>query len=301
MNYYKEKLENLNFLIIGDIMLDEYLIGKVERISPESPTPIVEIINKKYNLGGCGNVVKNLKSLGCKCSCISQIKYDSTGKQIINLLNDIKINKNYIFENKELNTSIKKTRILNDEHQVQMLRFDEEDIKTPNHDLTSKLKNIDYSIYDAIIVSDYGKGMINEDVMNIIKNNHNKIFVDPKPKNKKLYDDVYMITPNKKEWNEIKNENYKNIKYILNTIGKDGMILYQKNKHPYHIKTETKKVYNVTGAGDTVISVMAVCDSLNYNMKNACYLANKSAQYVIQYPDTAYIPQLNFISFLSQI
>lgn len=293
----KEKIENMNFLIIGDIMVDVYLIGDVNRISPEAPVPIVEIKSKRYTLGGCGNVVKNLRNIGCKCDCISQISNDQTGNKILELLDELNVSNKYIINNHSLKSSTKKTRILNKDQEIQLLRIDEEDIKDVDDCYLKFINNIDFKIYDSVIISDYGKGMITSNLMKVIKNKHNKIFIDPKPINKHLYDDVYMITPNKKEWDKIKDIEYKNIKYVLNTLGKRGMIIYEKNKPPIHLTSEVKNVFNVSGAGDTVISTVVVCDCLGINILNSCQIANQSAQYVVQQPGTSYIPQSLFLSF----
>ena len=280
-----KKIEDINILVIGDVMLDEYIVGEVERISPEAPVPVVKVTNKYSTLGGAGNVARNIKELGAKVTCIGSIGDDSAGFDIRHNLLSLDINPRLIITE---GISTKKTRIIA-ERSTQMLRIDEEDWTAVNID------KIDLSgEYDIIIISDYGKGMINPELLDAVKNLNTKIIIDPKPSNgiSKWYDNVFMITPNEKEFNKI-DELYPYViessEYVLLTLGKDGMDLmtYDSIKH---IDGEPVNIHNVSGCGDTVISIVSVCISLGMDVLTSAKIANSCAAYVATQPGTSTVP-----------
>ena len=192
-------IENVKILVVGDIMLDKYVVGDVSRISPEAPVPIVKVTNKYSTLGGCGNVVRNIAALGAKVYCGASITYDPEGQKIVEELENIGAESLLVPCSKM--TTIKE-RIIADQRKVQMLRVDQEIVELI--DPTLLINKIEYILsserFDIIIISDYAKGMITWDLMEYIRNFGIPIIVDPKPNNSSIYGKVTMITPNKKEW-----------------------------------------------------------------------------------------------------
>lgn len=296
MHISKKDLQNKKILVIGDIILDEYIFGKVDRISPEAPVPVLNILNKEQRLGGAANVAFNCKAMGCNVEILGITGDDTDGKSLIKELSKRKINV-YIEKYKEF-TTLKKTRLISASQQI--LRIDEE--KRP-----PKLTDTLFSTFtnkiresDIIVFSDYGKGLLDELPKLIQKAKvFNKIcLVDPKGKDPKKFKNADFLTPNSKEIemlighysdkNDLTNKVFKimefnNIKNILLTKGKDGMTLFQlQEKSRFDFKAQPSEVFDVTGAGDTVISVLSVLLSINYPLKKACKIANKAGGIVVQ-------------------
>lgn len=292
----KKDLQNKKILVIGDIILDEYIFGKVDRISPEAPVPVLNILNKEQRLGGAANVAFNCKAMGCNVEILGITGDDNDGKSLIKELSKRKINV-YIEKYKEF-TTLKKTRLISASQQI--LRIDEE--KRP-----PKLTDTLFSTFtnkiresDIIVFSDYGKGLLDELPKLIQKAKvFNKIcLVDPKGKDPRKFKNADFLTPNSKEIemlighysdkNDLTNKVFKimefnNIKNILLTKGKDGMTLFQlQGKSRFDFKAQPSEVFDVTGAGDTVISVLSVLLSINYPLKKACKIANKAGGIVVQ-------------------
>ena len=279
-------------LIIGDIMVDEYLFGNVERISPEAPVPIIKKNKHEYRAGGAGNVAKNLLSTGTPIKLISIIGKDEKGT----ILKKIIPKKNrYFIETKR--PTITKTRFL--AKQQQLLRVDEEETspfdKKINNDLIKAIKK-EAPKSKLILISDYGKGMINKQTMNAIKEEGRKnnlpIFVDPKKPNFELYKETYLITPNAKEASEMINtpidkidfekagkqiaEEYA-IKNVIITRGEEGMSIQLQGETPRHFKATNHAVYDVTGAGDVVIATIVKSFMKGIALRDACEIANYAA------------------------
>lgn len=295
--------EKLNVLVIGDIMLDEYIIGDVNRISPEAPVPIVLVTEKKYCLGGCGNVLNNLRALNVNTTCISTIGKDLEGAKIFSLLNEICVNTSFIIKH-PIPTTIK-TRIVT-ENKIQMLRIDREITNYPEF-LKNKIINnivscLTINTFNVIIISDYNKGGFFELIINtIIKYSKDSIIIaDIKPENiKYLNNHIYLLKPNEKEYLKIKSFPYSHPKYILNTLGKKGMVLYDILDNVIQtIKSKPVEVYNVSGAGDTVMAVLATCIGLNLDIQTSTYIANECGRYVVQYPGTTPIDCTFFLTLL---
>jgi len=297
-----KKTSEVKILVVGDIMLDTYIVGKVDRISPEAPVPIVNVVDEYYTLGGCGNVFNNIKSMGSNAFCITSFGKDEAGEKIAEMLDE-----SIIVADKDTET-IEKIRVVANHRETQMIRIDKEyNTVKMNKDILDQIAYNNKFIADIIIVSDYGKGMINKDMMNYLRALNTPIIVDPKPINGHIYNDLFMITPNKKEYKEILFDikfglpSIKNIEYVLQTAGKDGMYLDDlKKKKTTHIKTKSSDVYNVTGAGDTVIAVMAVCIAKGLDALTSAKIANKCASYVVTKPGTTAVPKDVFEKALKQ-
>jgi rfaE bifunctional protein kinase chain/domain len=295
------KIEDIQVLVVGDIMMDKYVVGKVERISPEAPVPIVKVTDEYDTLGGCGNVTRNIAELGAKVDCLASIGPDEDGLIIKGELYDIGA-RPLLFEGAE--RTIVKERIISDYRDVQMLRIDREEIKPVDPKLSINMFKTNRKVaYDIVIISDYAKGMITDGLMTFLKKELKcKIIVDPKPINRRLYDNVFMITPNEKEYMEMaihSDPTLKNIEYILRTRGKHGMVLESKGQE-WNIEAEPVEVYNVSGAGDTVIATMGVCLSLGLTPIQSAKIANKCANYVVTQPGTSVVPKNKYMTILDK-
>ena len=307
MDYKKiiSRFKDKNILVIGDIILDHYIWGKVDRISPEAPVPVVEVTRESFLLGGAANVAYNIVSLGGKASVIGINGQDIAGEALMNILLQRGVNCDGIFTENRPTTV--KTRVI--AHNQQVVRFDREDKKyVDGKILKGILKYINSVIlnYDAVIVSDYKKGMISPElVKDIVKKTKSKgtfIAVDPKVGHFDFYKGVSLITPNVMEASigsnvEIKDDRTLlksgkslmkklSCKAVLITRGEQGMSLFQKEKVS-HIPTVARKVYDVTGAGDTVISAFTLAYASGANMEEAAVIANHAAGIVVGEVGTA--------------
>ena len=300
-----KKIEGISILVVGDIMLDHYILGDVERISPEAPVPVVNVTKDIYSLGGCGNVVRNLAELGVQTTCMATIGHDNAGTIIWTKL--VNINCRLIqLPNDKITTQ--KIRIIGGETQTQMLRIDRED--------TSPTEYNEWDVYDEsygiIVVADYGKGVVTRGLMDKLHAMDTPIIVDPYPDHAGMYGRVFMITPNKKEWDKMTSTSLveNNFENILITKGKDGMELsrriggYTKDSETWHsiyIKDEPVPVYNVSGAGDAVVAVMATCIAEGIDIETSARIANKCAGYVVTQPGTSIVPKELFMEILGGV
>jgi len=279
------KLNNKNVLVIGDIILDHYINIIPNKISQEAPILVFNLGSEYNSLGGCANVCKYLSSFNINVDIIGVIGKDNNSKIVKKLLNDSHINMDYLIEKDNIKTTTKNRFFSEDNKQV--LRVDDEENNIEYTDEVLKILNKNNKEYDLIIISDYKKGVISEKVFNEIINkyNHTKIICDPK--NNKYYKDMFLLKPNKKELEyiignindnniiEYKNEN--NIDNLLLTLGKDGMKLYDKDNNIHTINSINNTVYDVTGAGDCVLSYLSLGILLNLDLIDSCKLSNYAA------------------------
>ena len=288
-----------NILVIGDLMIDHYLWGSCDRISPEAPVQVVNVKKESSVLGGAGNVINNLVALGSVVDVISVIGNDSVANELKSLLEKIDVpTSNLVVENNRKTS--KKSRLIASQQQV--LRYDMESIDDINENSHKQIiqtleKNIDK--YSSIILSDYGKGVLTtnltKEIIKIANKNSIKVLVDPKGKDYSKYKGSYTLTPNKKEAMEatnidIKDENslieaLKNLKMQCNlevsliTLSEQGIAIFDDE---LTIKpTVAREVYDVTGAGDTVIASIAFALGNNLDIKDAIYFANLAAGVVV--------------------
>lgn len=308
INRLNEVLRNFpkaNVLVIGDIMVDEYIWGKVSRISPEAPVPVVNVTKETLLLGGAANVVNNIRSLGGKVCLAGVIGPDDMGRRVIHDLRRIGVDTEGVIVEHERPTTVK-TRIV--AHSQQMVRYDRESKGLITSDSIEKIVSYIKSsldTIDAVVISDYSKGVVSErlikDVLNIA--NGKTIVVDPKMSNFPFYAGVTAITPNHHEAAEgagikINDENdvltagriileKLKCKSVLITMGEEGMSLFEENGDITHIPTVAKEVYDVTGAGDTVISAFTLALAAGADFKEAAYLSNYAAGIVVGKVGTA--------------
>ena len=274
-------------------MLDVYKFGTVERISPEAPVPVILINNTEYRLGGAGNVANNLKSLGENVILFTQMNSsDVSGHTLMKLLRNRNIEFHYIDDKRP---TITKERFIAVNYFQQVLRADYEssndlDIKY-TEELIEKINKIKNK-FDIIVISDYGKGLISNELLEGLPKNK-KILVDPKPKNMRLYTNVFLIKPNLYEASKflgykIMNNDSdvskagKKIVSLLNanviiTRGAKGATLVTLDNEIVNYKQKSDKVHDVTGAGDTFISILASAMDNGYSLKKAVLFANRGA------------------------
>jgi len=284
-----ENLKNLKILVVGDIILDRYLYGKVERISPEAPVPIVEVEREEVRLGGAGNVAKNLSSLGVKTILTGVVGKDRAGETISELLRENGIVAR-IFEDTRPTTE--KTRVVS--MSQQLLRIDREDRSRVGGEALKHIREvISEENYDGIIVSDYAKGVITQRVMESIRDREVFFAIDPRPVNKKLYQWASLITPNERELREMTDPHSEESVEVLGkmlkkeleaetlvvTRGSKGMTLFRENVENFPARA--KEVYDVTGAGDTVIASLTAFFLARATWEEACELANLCAGIVV--------------------
>lgn len=305
------QFSNCRILVAGDLMIDEYLWGDVERISPEAPVQIVEVNHEQFTLGGAGNVINNLVALEAKVTAVGVAGTGHDGNLLIEMLKKLKVNIEGVFQDPKRPTT-RKTRIIASNQHV--LRIDRE-TKREISDNTCQLlvKNLEEQIpqADIVLVSDYGKGTLTKPLLSLVikicKDNNKMIIVDPKGLDFTKYSGVTLITPNKKEASlasnvEIKDESTLlqaaamllekvEMEKLLITCGKDGMVLFEKNAPPYPIHTKSRQVFDVSGAGDTVLAVLGLALASKASFEQAASLANIAAGIVVGKMGTATVTQ----------
>ena len=284
-----KKISKTHILCVGDLILDQYIYGKVERMSPEAPVPILSINEENFQLGGVGNVARNISSLGGKATIVSLIGKDSSSKYIEKLIKKEKnLKSNFVVE--ENHSTPLKMRFLN--NFTQLLRA------------------------DAIVISDYKKGLITKEfikeIVKLAKKTKKIILADPKNKDFKIYEGVDFLTPNQKELSEATN-NYIDsekeavesgkqiiekckIKNVLVTRSEKGMILIS-NKNFKNFPTLAKEIYDVSGAGDTVIAVLAIMIASGFDTETSALLSNHAAGIVVGKKGTAVTTLEEMIKF----
>jgi len=297
---FLEKFKEQHILVIGDIMLDKYIFGNVERISPEAPVQIVNVRKENYVPGGAANTANNISSLGAKASLIGIVGKDNANQILMKELDKRNINCQGIVTDDKKPT-IQKIRVLGQNQQL--LRIDYEIKEYVTKETEDKI--IDYiktkiSEINAIIISDYIKGIVTkslfERITDLTNKNNKIIIVDPKPKHKEFYKNVTLITPNHKEACEMLNQEINNNEdlkeigiqllkdlntNILITRGEKGMCLFEKDENITHIPTAAKEVYDVSGAGDTVIATITLALASGATPKEAAIVANHAAGIVV--------------------
>jgi D-glycero-beta-D-manno-heptose-7-phosphate kinase len=298
-----KRFEAVNILVVGDIMLDRYVVGEVDRISPEAPVPIVHVHEEYSTLGGCGNVVRNIRSLGANVTCLASIANDTAGKEVLKELSELEVNSKVITASP---VTIVKERIVAGERKTQMLRVDREvPLGIDPERAIEAIQGLD-TIFDVVVVSDYSKGLISSELMDYLREKYKKIIVDPKPSNSYTYGRVFLMTPNTKEWHTlIANTPWKvQADYFLVTKGKEGMELVEakdpdrNNWTICDIPTKPVEVFNVTGAGDTAVAVLSVCHSAGYSLLDSAIIANECAGWVVTQSGTTAISKEVFESVL---
>jgi len=291
------QLTSGHIMVVGDMILDHYIVGNADRISPEAPVPVVLLQNEKSIPGGAANVARNILSAGAKVDCCGVVGDDDKGLELIACLSKDGADCSTIITLSNRPTTTK-TRIMSQNQQ--MLRLDREKT-TPLDDEQSQLlldtclKSIEK--YNAIIVSDYGKGTLSKKFLtglfDAAKKYNCSVFVDPKGRDYSRYAGATVLTPNAKEVSEVSGiqldtdadleqaasyiRNIVASRYLIITRGAAGLALFRDGHRPLLIPTYAREVFDVTGAGDTFISWLASCMAVGFTIEDACVVANAAA------------------------
>lgn len=305
LNSIFSKANGKKIVVIGDIMLDRYLLGNVTRISPEAPVQVFDIGTSENKLGGAANVAYNIKTLGAEPLLIGVCGNDDEGKILKNVFEDLGISTEGIIAEANRNTTCK-TRVIAAAHHL--IRLDSESRTKISEDSSGSILKIlekTKNDFDIIILEDYNKGVLTKSLIHSViefaKENSKKILVDPKFENFFEYKDVFLFKPNRKELEDailkrtdgidelterakdfIKKINCKN---LVLTLGEHGMLLIENNNDKIEIvkvPTQARKVSDVSGAGDTVISTIAVCLAGGAEVKESVIIANFAAGLVVE-------------------
>lgn len=298
-------------LVVGDMMIDEYVWGEVSRISPEAPVQVVEVKSESSTLGGAGNVVNNLTALGARVSVAAVMGDGPAGAALSRMFKDLGVNTDCLLPEPGRSTT-RKTRVIAANQQV--LRIDREsrkDITDEQSRALCRYAEKRMPQCDLVIVSDYGKGVVTprlmEGLTEICRRQKKILIVDPKGRDYSKYRGAYAITPNKKEAalasgvDILDREsltrageiilNRTGAQRLLITCGKDGMALFQPESSPRLISAKARQVFDVSGAGDTVISVLGLCMAAGASFEVAAGLANTAAGIVVAKVGTATLSQ----------
>ncbi len=288
-----------NILVVGDLMIDHYLWGKCERISPEAPVQIVDVQKEEYLMGGAGNVINNLLSLGASVGVCSVIGDDEGGELIQRRVGQKSVRKEGLIIQKGRKTT-KKSRIIAQHQQIVRIdKEDREDVSKESQETILQRVKIVLDFYDAILLSDYAKGVLTpwltQSIIEFASSKKRLILVDPKGSDFEKYKGATLITPNKKEASLATNidiiddssllkagttlKNSLNLEYALITLSEDGMAIFDKNMTK--IPTVAREVYDVTGAGDTVLASLGFALSSGKDIFEAANFANSAAGVVV--------------------
>lgn len=305
------RFSGVRILVVGDIMLDRFIWGDVSRISPEAPVPVVVVDKETFLLGGAANVVNNIHSLGGKAFLCGVVGDDEMGQKVTQRLDEMGIEQSGVSTEPGRQTTVK-TRII--AHHQQLVRIDRE---TTQHPKASTLRSLSEYLernikrFDGVILSDYGKGLLTRglvrDVVRKAREAGGFVMVDPKIKNFFFYRGATVVTPNTTEassasrisiTDEISLDRagrilLKRLKCdaLVITRGEDGMAIFEPHQKPFFVPTEAKEVYDVTGAGDTVIGTMALALGAGASIRRAAELANHAAGIVVGKVGTATVDQ----------
>ncbi len=301
-----DRLQGQPVLVIGDLMLDRYVWGAVERISAEAPVPVVDVRKSENRLGGAANVAHNLSALGAKPTICGFIGDDSEGKDVLTLLEELGVSSAGIMVDRQRPTSLK-TRIIS--QRQQMIRIDRESrnpLPQANAEAFSSLIEALVAEHKSVVISDYGKGVIGTNLMNrfanIRKNSligypDKALIIDPHPTNFDLYGQGCILKPNRKEAEQasgIKIDSPEkaqqaaeiliakwNADVIFLTLGEGGVLIYEKNGKSSLLPTVAREVFDVSGAGDTVTAVLSASLAAGDTLAIAGELANVAAGIVV--------------------
>jgi D-beta-D-heptose 7-phosphate kinase/D-beta-D-heptose 1-phosphate adenosyltransferase len=296
-------------LVVGDVMLDEFTWGRVQRISPEAPVPVVEVMRETDGLGGAGNVAANIRALGGEPIMIGVIGRDAPADRLVSLFRELGINPGHLLADDRRTTL--KTRIIANNQQV--VRTDRED-RTPisakiNETLRGRFLDL-LPQADTVVISDYDKGIVNRQLLGDILPEAGRagvpVFLDPKVHHANYYQPTTVITPNHREAELLAGlaiadetgleeagrrllDRFK-CNYVLITRGEAGMSLFH-GTEAHHLPTAAREVFDVTGAGDTVIAGLALASAGGASMEEAALVANHAAGLVVGKVGTATVTQ----------
>ncbi len=292
-----DRFRHAKVLVVGDIMVDQFIWGKVSRISPEAPVPVVNVTSENLLLGGCANVLNNVFSMGGQVAVSGIVGSDTMGKWLVDTLQKMDIDTAGVIVEQGRPTVVK-TRVI--AHSQQVVRFDREDTSPVTRDSLQKIVAYIQSTQNdlgAVIISDYNKGVFSEQLVREIRTITAErgiiLCIDPKQSDFSLYQGCDLLTPNRQEMERALGREMKGREdlvqggsalirdfgfgALLVTMGEEGMTLFEHEGAVTHIPAVAREVFDVTGAGDTVIGVFALCVAAGATLTEAAILANHAA------------------------
>jgi rfaE bifunctional protein kinase chain/domain len=301
------RFRSVRVLVIGDVILDQFIRGRVERISPEAPVPVVRVTEEDFRLGGAANVVHNLRALEGRATACGVVGSDAAGRRLVGLLRGIGASTAGVVASRTVETT-RKTRIV--AHQQQVVRLDRDPPLQRTAALGARLQHYlarHLREFDVVIVSDYGKGVISPAVLDMLAaaraTGRVRVIIDPKKQNFAHYRGASLVTPNAAEASdaagvEIHDEatlreagavllKRWQAEAVLITRGEHGMSLFRHSGGVRHIRTVARHVFDVTGAGDTVVATCALALGAGASFEDAAVLANHAAGIVVGEVGTA--------------
>ncbi|MBM37682.1 MAG: bifunctional heptose 7-phosphate kinase/heptose 1-phosphate adenyltransferase [Woeseia sp.] len=303
----------IHVVVVGDVMLDRYLFGATNQISPEAPVPIVHIHETDDRPGGAANVAVNLSSLGCSTCLIGKVGKDDAGKRLRDILDHKKIDCKFHYTDDY--PTITKTRVQS--RGQQLIRFDEENAENiDENEIVGTLKE-SISCADLVILSDYGKGTLNniEDMIAVCNDANIPVLIDPKGNNFRRYCGASLLTPNQSEFEAVAGicssegemiERARSmiadleLNAMLITRSEKGMLLIEAENEPVYLKAKAREVYDVTGAGDTVIATTAAAMASGCDIRWSAGLANVAAGLVVRKIGVASVTPLEISTALHE-
>lgn len=313
LEFIKNNLKNNKVLVVGDVMLDRYWFGDVNRISPEAPVPIAKINKIEDRPGGAANVARNIASLGGDVTLLSVVGTDEPALVLQKLLNQENVKT--LFKQDETISTIVKLRVLAKHQQLLRIDFEEK----PSHEILAEILDKYTEIiqnYDTVILSDYGKGGLTHTtkMIEIANNQQKKVLIDPKGSDYSKYAGATLLTPNRSEmrdavgnWNNEQELQSKakqliselNLSYLLVTRSEEGMTLFT-HENAYNYPTFAQEVFDVSGAGDTVIATLGLMLANGADIADAVMIANFAAGIVVAKLGTATVTQEELINHLTK-
>ena len=294
-----EQFRKKELLVIGDLMLDRFIWGDVERISPEAPVPVLRVTSENFRLGGAANVIHNIRSLGGRVTACGIVGDDVAGRRIVQELRRVGASTAGVVPDPGYQT-IQKTRVIASPRHQQIVRLDRENHEPIAERCLKRLREFvlgRINRYDGVVISDYGKGVVHEALLAVVaqlaRKNHVISVIDPKRENYSRYSLPTLVTPNKDEASQAsgiaihddvsliaagrKLIKMWQAKAVLITRGPEGVSLFRSGGAVTHFPTEAKEIFDVTGAGDTVVAVCALALASGARMEDAAVMANMAA------------------------
>ncbi|HEY3150092.1 MAG TPA: D-glycero-beta-D-manno-heptose-7-phosphate kinase [Candidatus Binatia bacterium] len=307
-----EKFRDVHLLVVGDLMLDRFIWGEVERLSPEAPVPVLRVVSENTSLGGAANVIHNVRSLGGRVTACGIVGKDDAGERIMAALRKVGASTAGVFPDAKFQT-IQKSRIVASPHHQQIVRLDRETLEPIGEATLKKLRQFISTCaarFRGIVISDYGKGVIHQELLTSIARVAGKhkivCVIDPKKENYEQYRFPTLITPNQREAGEASGISISDDRSlraagtkllrkwranaVLITRGPEGMSLFRPRLPVKHFPTESRDVFEVTGAGDTVVAVCALALASGARYEEAAVLANIAAGFVGDEIGTVAVP-----------
>jgi len=319
MKQLVQRFADCRLLVIGDLMIDEYVWGEVDRISPEAPVQVVSVVREDLTLGGAGNVVNNLRALGGQVSVAGVVGTAEDGNRMIEMFSQLAADCRGVVQEAERPTTRKTRIIASSQHVLRVDRETKHDISAASFNRLVAFIEAAMPEIDIVLVSDYNKGLVTRDLMARVAaaaRTHGKfVIVDPKGLDYTKYRGATLLTPNRKEaslasgvdiTDDVSLENAAarimkaaGLERLLITLGKNGMALFESGRPAYRIATRARQVYDVSGAGDTVLSVLGLALGLGASFEEGIKMANAAAGIVVGKVGTAPISIAELTSALA--